>query len=143
MLPSLARLLDQTTPPPVTASVAPPVTGWLNSVNLSPTVSAGPGLLTQTVPVFVLLKVPLTTTRSFDGASDLLTLTDRFPPRVNPPLRVSVPIADGVPGASAVPGSTLTGPPIVVVPPSPPAETVTLPLNVLRSPVKITVPVPF
>src|ERR1039458_954292 len=104
MLPSTARWFVQFIPPPVTVIAAPLETASLNNLNLSPTTSAGPMLLTVSVPVPVLVKMPLTTATSLDGDRDLLTLNTALPASVRLLLTVSVP-RDEVPGArSKCPG---------------------------------------
>src|ERR1019366_2400353 len=103
MLPSTARWFVQFMPPPVTVIAAPLETASLNNLNLSPTISAGPRLDTVSVPMPVLVKMPLTTATSLDGDRDLLTLNTALPPSVRLLLIVSVP-RDEVPGAS-VPGA--------------------------------------
>src|ERR1035437_2634665 len=98
MLPSSTRLLVQVAPPPLTVRAAPFSTGWLNSVNLSPTARAGPRFATVSVPVPLLFSAPLTTTRSLDGDSDLFTSMARLPPMLRSLLIVRVPTE--APGAS-------------------------------------------
>src|SRR4051812_17819349 len=111
MLPSIASLLVQFIPPPVTVNVPAPGTGALNRVNLSPITSAGPRLLTVTVPAPVLLKVPLTNIVSLDraGDRDLLTRANILPFKVRSLLTVSVPIAAAEPPPMAPPVCTDTG----------------------------------
>src|ERR1039457_3145671 len=70
MLPSTARWFVQFMPAPVTVIAAPLETASLNNLNLSPTISAGPRLDTVSVPVPVLVKMPLTTATSLDGDRD-------------------------------------------------------------------------
>src|ERR1051326_954043 len=141
MEPSTASLFVQETLPPVIVNAAPLATGWLNSLNLSPGDRAGPRLLTFMVPVPVLLMVPDTTTRSFEGDKDLLISTTTSPLRTRLPLMVRVPT--DAPAASVAPAFTVTLPPIVPVPPSlPGALTVTSPLPVPEPAVLLTNNVP-
>src|ERR1039458_10450511 len=91
MLPSTASLLVQFMPPPVTASAAPLDTDWLKIVNESPITSAGPTLVTMTVPVPILVSTPLTFTRPLDCVCVLSTAKSRLPLRVRLLLMVSTP----------------------------------------------------
>src|SRR5262245_2885278 len=90
MLPSIARRLLQLTPPPRTVSAAPLTTGLLNSVNLFPIESAGPRLLTVTVPALQ-DRVPVTLMTSLEGETDRFTSTATLPFSVRSLLIVSVP----------------------------------------------------
>src|SRR5881394_1229694 len=120
MLPSTARSFVHVAPPPVTVIALPPETGWLNSVNLSPTASVGPRLDTMTEPEPVLLNAPDTTVTSLDCACDLSTSMSTLPFSVRSPLTVSVPIelpGDTVPFARTLP-VTVPLPPSICVTPS-------------------------
>src|SRR5262245_31455226 len=75
MLPSTARLLTQPTPepPPVIVRAFPFWTCLLKILNVSPAVNVGPRFDTVTVPVPLLVKVPLTEVTSFEGFTLLFT----------------------------------------------------------------------
>jgi hypothetical protein len=80
MDPSMASRLLHTTPAlGGTLRAFPLTTGLLNNVKLSPGAREGPKFVTLTEPTPVLLSVPETTTKSFDGEADLSTSTATLP----------------------------------------------------------------
>src|ERR1700722_232948 len=128
--PSTARLLLQVTPPPETA-MALPVSGSLKIGNLSPTVSAGPRLVTVSVPEPELDRVPVTTASLLLGERDLLRAMVTLPARERLLLIVNVPTEGAVgPGASVAPELIVTAPLIKPFPPSMPPEMSTEPVPV-------------
>src|SRR5436190_23494630 len=101
--PSMASRLVQAAPAPEMARAPPPTTGLLNSVKVSPACSAGPKLVTFTVPLPILFSVPLTITEALAGKRDLSRSTATLPANVRLLFTVKIPTppapGDRVPAA--------------------------------------------
>src|SRR5258708_2090041 len=124
--PSRAKLFATVKPGETIVIEAPPTTGPLMMVNLSPAKRFGPTLTSFKVPPELLI-TPVTETTLFDGDNALFNVAKTLPEIVRPPAVLKGPTHPTPPGASVPPESMVNEPLTGPVPASVPTATSALP----------------